>query len=358
MSVVDLSYQKLCSKILSEGRVYGNRNRGVERLQIPSYTFRHQFMDGFPLIEIKTTPIKAILVELLWFLKGSTDVQYLNKQGVRIWNKDAYNWYKKEYGQNIPFINYDGLYGENEDGSLRLLTFEEFSKRGVGSVGHNYSYQWRKFGGVTDQIVNLIRDMKDNIMSSRLRVSAWNPNELDLTALPPCHSEFQIIGVPLTIEDKFKILTQEYKISIDNPTDDEEIFYKWNNYTGYNSDYGFELHWNQRSVDTLLGLPFNIASYGALALILEKLTGFKALGIEGTLKCVHFYDNQYAGAEEVVNRKVGINKEKQVRLIVPKNLYVLEDIEDDKIEAEDFILENYQGQGSIKVEMLAPIELK
>lgn len=301
MAKIDQEFQELCKKILSEGKEYENKNRGVKRLQIPSYTFRHTFEDGFPALTNKKLYWKGIVGELIWFLRGDNDVKYLNENGIKIWNKDAYNWHKKTANP--------------------VLSEEEFNKLGYGSVGQNYSVQWRKFNGVTDQIQELIDTMKKDIMSSRLKVNAWNPSEVDLTALPPCHSEFQVIGVPLE-EDEF----------------------------------GFELHWNQRSVDTFLGLPFNIASYGLLAKILEDITGFKALAIEGTLKCVHFYDNQYEAVAELMRRDVNTHANCVLEIQTDAVLYDL-DSQINSYQIKDFKLIGYTSDDEIKVEMLAPKEL-
>lgn len=302
MAKVDFEFQKLCNEILTNGIEYENKNRGVKRLQIPSYTFRHNLSEGFPAITNKKLYWKGIVGELIWFLRGDNDVKYLNDNGIKIWNKDAFNWHKK----------YNGT-----------LSFEQFEERGTGSVGQNYSVQWRKFNGKTDQILDLVNQMKQDIMSSRLKVNAWNPSETDLTALPPCHSEFQVIGVPLA-----------------------------------DGKFGFELHWNQRSVDTFLGLPFNIASYGLLAKILEQITGYKALAIEGTLKCVHFYDNQYEAAKELLSRDV--NNHNNCEIEMPK-LFDAETANIDAIfryyEIADFKLVSYSSDDDIKVEMLAPKEL-
>jgi thymidylate synthase len=299
MSKVDQEFQKLCKKILNEGKEYENKNRGVKRFQIPSYTFRHDFNDGFPAITNKKLYWKGIVGELIWFLRGDNDVKFLNENGIKIWNKDAFNWHKKHGG---------------------VLTFEDFEKKGIGSVGQNYSVQWRNFNGNTDQIKDLVKMMALDIMSSRLKVNAWNPSETDLTALPPCHSEFQVIGVPLE-----------------------------------NGDFGFELHWNQRSVDTFLGLPFNIASYGLLAKILEKVTGFKAIAIEGTLKCVHFYDNQYDAVKELLKRDP--NTYSNCEALLPNLVDILEtdiDVIFNSYKIADFKLSGYTSDDEIKVEMLAP----
>ena len=194
---------------------------------------------------------------------------------------------------------------------------------GSGSVGQNYSVQWRNFNGKTDQIKNLINDMTQDIMSSRLKVNAWNPCEVDMTALPPCHSEFQVIGVPLS-----------------------------------DGTYGFELQWVQRSVDTFLGLPFNIASYGLLAKIIEDITGYKALAIEGNLKCVHFYDNQYDAVKQLLERNPDTHPNCEVLL---KESDYARPVDIDKVfanyEIKDFKLVGYTSDDEIKVEMLAPKEI-
>lgn len=301
MATIDREFQELCKKIQTEGKEYENKNRGVKRLQIPSYTFRHEFKDGFPAITNKKLYWKGIVGELIWFLRGDNDVKYLNDNGIKIWNKDAYNWHKKTAGN--------------------VLSEEEFNKLGYGSVGQNYSVQWRNFGGKTDQIQELITTMRQDIMSSRLKVNAWNPCEVDLTALPPCHSEFQIIGVPLE-----------------------------------NDDFGFELHWNQRSVDTFLGLPFNIASYGLLAKIFENITGYKALAIEGTLKCVHFYDNQYHAVKELLERNPDTHP--NCNLEITNSIGKMLDLDTmvNSYQIQDFKLVGYSSDEEIKVEMLAPKE--
>jgi thymidylate synthase len=308
MAKIDQEFTALCKKILNEGKEYENKNRGVKRLQIPSYTLRHEFKDGFPAITNKKLYWKGIVGELIWFLRGDNDVKYLNENGIKIWNKDAYNWHKKT--------------------ASPVLSEEEFYKLGDGSVGQNYSVQWRNFNGNTDQIKNLINDMRKDIMSSRLKVNAWNPSEVDLTALPPCHSEFQIIGVPLE-----------------------------------NDTFGFELHWNQRSVDVFLGLPFNIASYGVLAKIIEQITGYKALAIEGTLKCVHFYDNQYDAVKELLVRNPDTHPNCEVELPSFEKLaggVSIDELDIDVVfnaySTKDFKLIGYTSDEEIKVEMLAPKE--
>lgn len=331
MAHIDLEFQKLCKTILEGGREYENKNRGVKRLQIPSYTFRHDLSKGFPAITNKQLYWKGIVGELIWFLRGDNDIKYLKDNGIGIWDEDAYNWH----------VKYGGTY-----------TFEEFKKVGKGSVGQNYSVQWRNFNGDTDQIMDLINGMKKDIMSSRLKVNAWNPSETNMTALPPCHSEFQVIGVPLTHEEMVNYAINTMNINVNRKIEREELVKM------SVPEFGFELHWNQRSVDTFLGLPFNIASYGLLAKILELITGYPALAIEGTLKCVHFYDNQYEAAKELLSRDPNTHGNCELGISpVPKaNAKTLDDLLN-YFMIKDFELVGYTSDENIKVKMLAPKEL-
>lgn len=294
MATIDREFREILETVLTQGLEYNNERRNVKRLQIPSYTFRHEFSNGFPALTLKKLAFKSVITELIWFLRGDNNVKFLNENHCKIWNKDAYNWHKKT--EETP------------------LDESVFNDLGQGSVGQNYSVQWRNFGGKVDQISNLIRDMKADIMGSRLIVNAWNPLELDKTALPPCHSQFQIIGVPLG-----------------------------------DGKYGFELHWYQRSVDLLLGLPFNIASYASLALILEQITGYKALAIQGDLKCVHLYENQIQPAMDMFT--IDCFKYQNCELEIKS----FENFEN--LLPNDFKLVNYDSYQAVKVEMLAPKEI-
>ena len=294
MAKIDLEFRAILETVLTQGLEYNNERRNVKRLQIPSYTFRHEFKDGFPALTLKKLAFKSVITELIWFLKGDNNIKFLNENHCKIWNKDAYNWHVKN--EETP------------------LSEDVFNDLGQGSVGQNYSVQWRNFGGKVDQISNLIRDMKADIMGSRLIVNAWNPMELDKTALPPCHSQFQVIGVPLA-----------------------------------DGKYGFELHWYQRSNDVFLGNPYNFASYGALALILEKITGYKALAIQADMKCVHLYENQIEAAKEMITRDCLKFEKCELEIKDFKNF--------ENLLPGDFKLVNYDSFQAIKVEMVAPTSI-
>lgn len=317
MSIIDETFHSLYKEIFANGKEYANKNRGVSRLQIPSYTLRHNLQHSFPALSLRRLFWRGVVAELIWFLRGDNDVAFLNENRVPFWNKDAYNWYCKEIESEI----------RKTGAFMPTLTFDEFQAVGRGSVGQNYSVQWRKFNGDVDQIAELLKGMKKDIMSSRLKVNAWNPAELDQTALPPCHSEFQVIGVPF----------------------EDETF-------------GFELHWNQRSTDVLLGLPINVASYALLAEILGLMTGFTPVGVEGTIKAVHFYDNQYDAARKILDIPTlkhslcALNKEKLEQSEWLKIWKETGDLDKafNAMQVSDFELVGYTCEPSEKVEMLAP----
>jgi thymidylate synthase len=268
MSKIDKTYHQLLKTIMTDGYTYEDPNRkNVNRLEIPSYTFRHEFKDGFPAITTKKLHYKNVVTELIWFLRGDTNIKYLVDNGCNIWNKDAYNYSienKKE--QSIE----DFIKGVKSGGL-------------IGNIGKGYGHQWRNFNGV-DQIQRLITNLKEKPLATDHIVNSWNVGDLPDMALPPCHYGFQIVVRPLYLSDFGKL----------------RFIYDYNNPI----KYGFELHWTQRSSDSFLGIPYNIASYATLALILEKITSYKALAIQGDLKKVHLYDNSLDAVKEQLSRDV------------------------------------------------------
>lgn len=349
---VDSNYQNLVKKILDEGYFYDDPNReGVQRLEIPSYTFRHDFKDGFPAITLKKLAFKSVTTELIWFLRGDTNIKYLVDNGCNIWNKDAYGYYLKAYTKGVE----------------KPYTFKEFiqiiknfnipqdhpaGSKGLGSLDKVYGHYWRNFNGV-DQIKQLIDDMINKPMSSELLVVARDPSHKEEQALPCCHYGFQIVMRPLNKKERQEELEKYYPTSEGIASIEDE-------WVDFVPKYGFELHWKQRSVDTFLGLPFNIASYAELALTLQALTGHKALAIQGDLKKVHLYDNSIEKAKELVTRECSIE---HVKLLVKDEFYYLTDesiagkvsIDDlfNAMKPDWFKLEGYNPQPPMRVEMLS-----
>ena len=203
-------------------------------------------------------------------------------------------------------------------------------------VGHNDSYN--EFGTIIkDQISNLIKGLKEGPLATDHIVNSWNVGDLPNMALPPCHYGFQIVVRPLN------------KIKCDC-SESQAI------YCGSKCQipqYGFELHWSQRSTDLFLGAPFNIASYATLALILEKIIGYKALAIQGDLKKVHLYDNSLNAVKEQLSRDVDKHDSCELRMDVLTEVQFEKGIKHiNEIEPGSFKLINYESYPHIKVEML------
>ena len=331
MALIDISYHRLLDKILSVGHTYNDPNRkDVTRLEVLSHIYRHSFSNGFPAISTKELFYNNVVIELLWFLKGDTNIKFLLKNGCNIWNKDAYKYYIKkckEFGKEC--VSASGFITLVRCGDL--LDFGDYKG---GDLGPVYGHQWRK-GGDTDQFIDLIFNLINRPMATDHIVNSWNVSQLKDMALEPCHYGFQVLVRPLSELEKVIYLT----------------------------DYGFELHWSQRSVDTFLGLPYNIASYATLAKIIEELTGYKALAIQGDLKKVHLYDNSLSAVNEQLDRDS--DKYDKCELMLSDELETsfskFRDSKTDSVilnnfinqlKISDFRLTNYQSYPHIKVEML------
>lgn len=347
MAVVDKNYQELINVILRDGFTYEDPNRkGINRIQIPSYKFEHNFKDGFPAITTKKLYWKGVVGELMWFLKGDTNIKYLLENKIPIWNKDAYN-----------YSNLEG-YNRTLEDFIDQVKIGNFS----GDLGRIYGAQWRNWNGKgmivdTDQISNLIEGLKTNPMSTRHLVTAWNPAELNQMALPPCHWSFEILVRPLRSFERLDLING-YVSTDDLKTEEVEHeiadLYKV-------PKYGFTLKWHQRSVDTFLGLPFNIASYALLAHIIGKMTNMIPEKIEGDLSNVHLYEPHLKSVVEQSARDV--NKHKSCELTMLDEFHYMTDKElvgdvpVDKIlnelRIDMFKLKGYESYPSIKAEMLA-----
>lgn len=249
-------YLDLLNRIMTEGAKKTDRT-GTGTLSVFGHQMRFNLEDGFPLLTTKKLHLKSIIYELLWFLKGDTNVKYLQEHGVRIWNEWA---------------------DEN------------------GDLGPVYGHQWRSWpdynGGTIDQISNVIDMIKNHPDSRRMMVSAWNPAEVDQMALPPCHCLFQF----------------------------------------YVADGRLSLQLYQRSADTFLGVPFNIASYALLLMMMAQVTGLKAGDFIHTTGDTHLYLNHLDQARLQLTR----TPRQLPRMILNKDVKSLFDFK-----YEDFQLEGY-----------------
>jgi len=280
---LDLQYQQLLKDIIEYGVEKQDRT-GTGTKSIFGYTIRHNMADGFPLLTTKKVAFKTMVTELLWFLKGDTNIKYLVENGCNIWNGDAYKNYEtyamaNSYGVDV--FSMDEFIDE-------IKTNDEFAKK-WGELGPIYGKQWRDWNEL-DQIHNLIKDLNTNPDSRRLMVSAWNVGEINHMVLPPCHYGFQVYTRKLTPAERMFGYRQKGYIENLDPLD-------------WAPERAISLMWNQRSVDTFLGLPFNIASYGLLLTMIAKEVNMVPDQLIGNLGDTHLYLNHIEQAEEQIGRK-------------------------------------------------------
>ena len=344
----DDAYQDLLKKIIVIGKEKGDRT-GTGTISIFSHTLEIDMADGFPLLTTKKMFTKGIIHELLWFLKGDTNIQYLVKNGVNIWTPDAYREYKN-YASNVEEPDY-GIHVDDPMGDCtRIMTIDEFKERIInndefaemfGELGPIYGKQWVNWEGIdTDsfinsdfikdedeligrgmfysknepinQIQNAIDTLNNNPDSRRIMVSAWNVGEISEMALPPCHYGFELYTEELTGQERFN-MTMDIDKVIENQWD---LPNGWGTLSWGDNDSRKEimdkcniptrrlsLKWHQRSVDTFLGLPFNIASYGLLLEMFAQQTNMVAGTLIGDLTNVHIYKNHIEQCKKQLSRE-------------------------------------------------------
>ena len=365
MNLIDTEYQDLLCYILGNGVEKKDRT-GTGTLSIFGRQIRHNMKDGFPLLTTKKMHWKSIVTELLWFLRGDTNIKYLVDNGCHIWDGDAYKNYVSNYEknewtdafcrQNLKDCGDQWDILDKEEFVNKIKTDDEFAKK-WGELGPIYGKQWRDWNGklvpthfydkpipytknITngiDQIANSINLLKTDPDSRRNRVNAWNVGELDQMVLPPCHTDFQFYTRELSESERGLLLQP---LGLDPLTKEgRDRLWKENNLP----TRAISLMWGQRSVDTFLGLPFNIASYGLLLEIIAKEVNMVPDELIGNLGDVHLYSNHIEQAKEQIGREPfelpTLNK-------LPDYLSKKDNWECYK--PEDFILSNYQSHPSIK----------
>jgi thymidylate synthase len=283
MNKLDKDYLELLKDIMTNGVEKDDRT-GTGTVSVFGRQIRHDMSEGFPLLTTKKMAVKTMMTELKWFLKGDTNIKYLVDNGCNIWNGDAY---KNFLIKSVPHDHQE----TKEEFINKIKTDDEFAEK-WGELGPIYGKQWRswteyyvkKFNGgnpiiverTKDQIKDLIHNLKTNPDSRRLMVSAWNVAEMDGMVLPPCHYGFQVYTRDSTREEKI-VNPGKYKV--------------------------ISLMWNQRSVDTFLGLPFNIASYATLLQLIADECNMIAGELIGNLGDTHLYSNHIEQANTQCGRQ-------------------------------------------------------
>jgi thymidylate synthase len=298
MNNIDRQYKEILEHILHFGVDKKDRT-GTGTKSIFGWQIRHRMSEGFPLLTTKKMAWKTMVTELLWFLRGDTNIKFLLDYDCHIWDGDAYKNYLNE-------THHEASYTQEQFINL-IKTNDDWAKV-WGDLGPIYGAQWRNWlnipneinkGGI-DQIQNLINEIKTNPDSRRLMVSAWNVSELNQMVLPPCHYGFQVYTRKLSLNERRSwcksnnIILEHLEAGLENEEDDMRA--------NRVPTRAISLMWNQRSVDTFLGLPFNIASYALLLEIIAKEVNMVPEDLIGNLGDVHLYNNHIEQAKEQITR--------------------------------------------------------
>jgi thymidylate synthase len=331
MNTIDNKYQELLEDILDNGVEKQDRT-GTGTISVFGRQIRHTMSQGFPLLTTKKMHWNSIVAELLWFLRGDTNIKFLLDYDCHIWDGDAYKNYVSKVEEYTSTLNVSNDISEfqevmdsvgnqikssvlsQEQFINKIKTNDEFAKK-WGDLGPIYGKQWRQWQGWMDmrgnekgslwydQILEVVHSLKTNPDSRRLIVSAWNVAELNQMTLPPCHYGFQLYTQELSDERRYSIwFNNNYETGM-------ERFFDPNNLPNFDDPYytptpkrSISLMWNQRSVDTFLGLPFNIASYGLLLEIIAKEVNMVPDELIGNLGDVHLYKNHIEQAKQQIER--------------------------------------------------------
>lgn len=237
---------------------------GTGTTSIFGYQMRFDLSEGFPLVTSKKVHLKSILHELLWFIRGDTNIRYLVENGVGIWNDWPFQSWLRKTDQEDLYPMYSPEWKEKKKEFIQLIKDDAAFAEEYGDLGPVYGHQWRNFEGV-DQLAQLVEDIKSNPDSRRLIVSAWNPKDIPVmvkSGLPPCHSLFQF----------------------------------------YVTEGRLSCQLYQRSADVFLGVPFNIASYAILTLMIAQVTGLEPGDFVHTFGDAHLYSNHMDQVEEQLSR--------------------------------------------------------
>lgn len=273
-------YLDFCRHVMDNGTFKGDRT-GTGTKSLFGYQMRFNLEDGFPLLTTKRVFLKAVIHELLWFIAGDTNIKYLVDNDVRIWNEWPYEAFKKH-------PDYKGETLEEFVGKIKES--EEFSKK-HGELGPVYGKQWRDFSGF-DQLLNVIEQIKTNPNSRRLIVNSWNAPLIDQMALPPCHMMFQF----------------------------------------YVNDGKLSLQLYQRSADIFLGVPFNIASYAILLMMVAQVTNLKPGEFVHTVGDAHVYSNHF----DQINLQLSREPRALPKMIINPDVKNILDFKYDDFKLEDY----------------------
>jgi thymidylate synthase len=370
MNNLDKQYKELIEKILNEGTRKSDRT-GTGTISIFGHQMRFKMDEGFPLLTLRKIHTKSVIHEMLWFLSsydekynkfGNTNIRYLNDMGVTFWNEWPYEEYKKrmKYSGNNNILNIKEFEEKIKDDDKFALEY--------GSIGPGYGEQWLNHGSIKmveildnkltendndvirhtkqkvikldgiNQIDQVIETLKKNPDSRRMIVDAWNPMRLEETLLPPCHMMFQFYTVKIPDDQKFEVFkkwAKENNYDINGNPIELMKKYKF-------PDRYLSLQLYQRSVDSGLGLPFNIAEYSLLLHMMAQITNMIPYEFIWTGGDIHIYNNHIEQMKEILKKE----SFPLPNLVLNKNIKSIYDFRYDDIK-----IINYQSNSNIKMEV-------
>lgn len=299
-------YHDLLEHIMNTGIDREDRT-GVGTRGVFGAQMRFDLSEGFPAVTTKKLFLKGIIVELLWFLKGDTNIKYLLEHNVHIWDEWPFQSYLRQNNLEDEFPKYSDQWKEKKTWFTEQIVADDAFAKKWGELGPVYGSQWRNFGGV-DQIAEVRKNLKENPFSRRHVVSAWNPAEIEemkKSGLPPCHCLFQFYVQQHPGEAKPRLSCQLY----------------------------------QRSCDIFLGVPFNIASYALLTMMMARDLDYELGEFVHTLGDTHIYSNHFDQVEEQLSRDP---RPLPTMVLNPEKTDLF------SFEPEDFVLEGYDPYPAIK----------
>lgn len=351
-------YLDLTREVISKGTYKKSAREGMPgTISLFGYQFRHDLSEGFPLLTTKKLSFKNIVVELLWFLRGDTNIKYLIDNGCNIWNEDAYNYYIKLCESELIESRYS--YEEfinmikGNAGIVRKLPRNYIP----GDCGIQYGKLWRNLeygivGGASeyypiyiDQFKDLIQGLKDNPYGRRHIISAWNPSTLDQMALNACHALVQFNCRALSYNERFRLYSSKKnghvtrEIVSDDRFEDAGI-----------PKYKLDCQMYQRSADLFLGVPYNIASYALLTHIIAKICNMVPGDFIHSFGDVHIYENHV----EQIREQIGREPKDLPKLLLKDEFHYMVDQDFDldeminSFEIDFFKIEGYDPHPAIK----------
>ena len=380
MNTIDKQYQALLQDILDNGYTKKDRT-GTGTISVFGRQIRHRMSEGFPLITTKKMAFKTMVTELLWFLRGDTNIKYLVDNGCHIWDGDAYKRYKTQIIEMIE--SWDAKYDQilkTEANGCKPYTMEEFIERiktdsefaaKWGNLGPIYGKQWRAWDRfiydpyqrennatfrveevqTIDQIADAIHKLKTNPDDRGIIVSAWHVGELDQMVLRPCHNFFQLYTRELSLDERRDIAKKQlhpekyYELGLVSPFTDKLIQYWLDEHKI--PKRAISLMYNARSQDVPLGTPFNIASYALLLEIIGKMVNMIPDELIANMGDCHIYLNQIDGVKEQIIRE----PYELPNLVISNQVNFSEGINEfiNSCSITDFKIEEYQSHPTIRM---------